>query len=250
MIDIIKIKNKFILFKDKIINSSFKKKLISFFVILHIIFFGIFVNLSNLYPIIKYSIFISMLVLPFLILILIVLDNVYFDKLMKYIWFKSLVYLISTIFIIYANSYASTEINNIFEVSSSYLPITTIVLTHLYVLDIISGLIGIFLIFLSLAIGISIVYGLVYQNSLKKNIVPLLLLGVYLVIVKTPNDFIILNKEKIIKEIAYEFDFNKKYYCKKFENVDSVLFLSSTVIVKYIKPQNGKEFEVKECVIK
>lgn len=237
--------------KKTLKDISYKRKLIFSFLGLHILLFSILVIFKNFPISIKYTLFIFIIIIPFLLAILIFIDNLYFKKLIRFTWFKFLLYISSVIFIIFSNSYASKEINNIFEVSSTYLPITSIFLTHIYALDIITYFTSIIaLIIIPLLITFCLPFGLYSWKSVKSIILPIFLLGIYLSFSQAPNNVIFKHKEEIIKEIAYRFDFNEKYYCKHFNNVQSVLFIGDNkVLVKYKILQNKKEFEVKECII-
>ena len=236
---------------ERLKNISSKKKLIFSFLGLHFLLFSILVIFENIYISIKYGLFICITIIPFLIAILIFIDNLYFRKLIRFIWFKFIIYISSVIFIIFSNSYASREINNIFEVSSTYLPITSIFLTHIYVLDIITYFIGIIaIVIIPLLITFILPFGFYSWENVKSIILSIFLLGVYLLFSQAPNNVIFKHKEKIIKEIAYMFDFNENYYCKHFDNVQSVLFIGNNkVLAKYKISQNKREFEVKECII-
>ena len=236
------------LFFNKIKNISTKIKLLVVFFLLHISLFLTVIFYPTINISLKYFIFLTSIVIPILMGILIVFDSKKFIKLKKYNWFKFLLYVISIIFIIYSNQYASEEINKIFKVSSSNLPITTIVLTHIYAIKLFTeALIYISILILPLVLVFSLIYTISEPKYLLKLFVPLLLSGFYVAFIQAPHNLIFKYQETIIKEIAYKFDFNKQYYCKEFNNVDSVLFVNNKVLVKYQIPVENKEFEVKEC---
>lgn len=190
--------------------------------------------------------YIGIVIIPFFIIVLLVLETYCFNRLMKFWTFKFFIYFISTSYIIFSNLYASTEINNIFEISSSLFPITTIILTLKYALTLFFDIIYPLHLLWTIFFGFIIVI-LLFQKQLKLALI-LTFITIYLSIyigVIIPS---LKHQDSIVKQIAYKFDFNNKYYCKRFDNVDSVIFLpNDKVLVHYILPINKKEFSIEKC---
>jgi len=190
--------------------------------------------------------YITILIIPFFIMVLLALDTHWFNRLIKFWTFKFFIYFITTVYIIFANLHASTEINNIFDISSSEFPITTIILTFKYALILFFDTIYPLHLLWTLFFGLVIII-LLFLKKFKLSVILLaitLYLSMYIGVIVP----ILKHQDNIVKQIAYKFDFNKKYYCSKLKNVDSVVFLSNgKVLARYTIPLNGKEFEVIEC---
>ncbi|MGK0256493.1 MAG: hypothetical protein ACI81I_001110, partial [Arcobacteraceae bacterium] len=156
-------------------------------------------------------------------------------------------YIVFSIYIIYSNSYASTEINNIFNVSSGSFPVTTIFLTFYYALTLFIGILNKLDIYW-LIFGFPLAFIILLSLQKYKYFSLIVSITIYISIIKGTNYPVLLYKNKIIKEVALKFDFNKNYYCSQIDNVDSVIFLQSDkLLVHYITSINNKEFDIKVC---
>ena len=225
-------------------TNKFKILVICSLVILQIIFTVLMVKIENyIFDIIAY---IVVSVVPFFILFLLFLVIYCFLKLIQFWAFIFFVYLITTIFIIYSNLFASTEINNIFGISSSVFPITTIILTFKYAFTLFFQ--TIYPIYLLWLVVFGVIIMILFIIKEIKLLIVLIIITIYLSAYIGVIIPMFKNQDNIIKEIAYKFDFYKNHNCSELYNVDSVVFLTNNkVLVRYIVPIEEKEFEIVEC---
>ncbi|MDX9744286.1 MAG: hypothetical protein RBT59_10735 [Arcobacteraceae bacterium] len=231
-------------FTNRIKNLAPKVLIIASLLILQIILTILMIKIEN--HIIDNISYIGILIVPFFIMVLLVLDTNWFNRLMKFWTFRVFVYFITIVYIIFSNLYASTEINNIFGISSSEFPITAIILTFKYALTLFFDIIYPLHFLWTMVFGFILII-LVFQKKFKV-LMMLTVITLYVLIYIGLIIPTLIHKDTIVKQIAYKFDFYKKHNCLKLDNVDSVVFLpNDKVLARYIVPVDKKEFEVMEC---
>ena len=101
------------------------KKTVIFFLIL-IQFLFLYLNTTNFVPNdYKFFLYSITFPIPLIIMILLLLDTKIFKCLLEYKWFKFIVFLGTSTYVIFSHSYASNTINQAFALDSSFFPITT-----------------------------------------------------------------------------------------------------------------------------
>ncbi len=188
--------------------------------------------------------------IPFLLFTLIIFDRVKFKYLLKQIWFKLVVLLITVLFVVLSNSFANQTLNDIYRLDSSHFPITKIVLSYYYPVNLITFSIEKILIFSMFILLFSLF--LLFKQKYKKAALTFFIF-IYFCFVSGFNYGISNNLNKIIQVIANKFDFNKHNICHNLDKnylVGTIYLGNEKALISRMELIQGKEvlrYYVQDC---
>lgn len=237
--------------KEKIFNiynnttSIFLKYKIEFVLIfIHVISFilTIILNLNIKY---KMLLLIIATLIPILLIINFIKKSTLFKKFMSLSFSSFILYLTLTIYLVVANNYAQSIINQTFKIEPSYFTSTQIFLTLLFPIEIL----GISSQIIYLFIGVGIIF-VIFLFEFKKTLKIILLM--FYLLMTFVSSMILVDKIKniYIYDIALAFDFRSKHMCKNLENVNSVIFMNPEKVYVNYKNENRYKldnYKIENC---
>lgn len=229
--------------KQKIFNiynnttSIFLKYKIEFVLIfIHVISFilTIILNLNIKY---KMLLLIIATLIPILLIINFIKKSTLFKKFMNLSFSSFILYLTLTIYLVVANNYAQSIINQTFKIEPSYFTSTQIFLTLLFPIEIL----GISFQIIYLFIGIGIIFVIFFFGF--KSTLKIILLMFYLLMTFVSNMILVDKiKKNYVYDIALTFDFRSNHMCKNLKNVDSVIFMNPEKV--YVNYKNEDRYKL------
>lgn len=193
-----------------------------------------------------------LLVIPFILVILYMTDTKLYRVLSKQIWFKFLLFIVVSIYIIISNNYASTMINEVFKVDSNYFINTKMILTFTYILNIFEY-VYLIIYTLSYAIIPMIIFTLFIFRKYKI-LIYLFATILYFVFVSGFSVSTEKNMKKYIPIMTNRLDFNKYHVCSNIYDTKGFLGLvylqNNKALTSYLISDNGEvkiKYMIQEC---
>lgn len=191
--------------------------------------------------------------IPFLLIVLWLTNNTWYQRITKPVWVKSAVSLALIFYSVKSNVYAANFINETFSVNSSLFPITTIFLTLVYfTVTYLKWIIAIPYITSLVFGGIVLALVILFTKTLKLCAIRFVKIFVFLFFLSATNSSI-NNLENylpvIVKQVAIDNDFSSNHRCVNLlkPSVESVIFMPSGKVFAYRYTTNGPDFSVEEC---
>ena len=224
-------------------NVKPKRKFVEVAILIHILSFVLIVT-TNIHFYTKTILILISAIIPILLVVTLIMDTEKFKKYEQCKWVSVLKYIIITIYLIIANNYASTMINHIFSIDSGLFPVTSIILTLLFPIQIFADLSQILYLVLSAILLFVVIINIILSLRLFAIIL-------YLVLIMANNYvFITKIKNNYIQDIALEFDFYAKHRCTNLKEINKVVFLNSNKVFIYDKNNLEERFRISDCTIK
>ena len=238
----VKISNiKFHILKSKIKLKYFNfcktlksKKTVIFFLVF-IQFLLLFLNLTKYIPFdYKFLLYAITFPIPLIILIILLFDTKIFKCLIVYKWFKFILFLGTSTYIILSHSYASSTINQAFGIDSSFFPITKIFLTYIYSLDILKWITlysALGLLIFSSIIGF-VIFIVAMVNKKYSNIFYFFFIVFYLSFTNSQFQNATSMIIPITQQFAINHDFNTYHKCKDLKHIkEPIMFLNNDKVL-------------------
>jgi len=221
-------------------NIKPKRKFVELAILIHILSFILIIT-TNVHFYVKTFLILISAVIPILLVVTLIMDTERFKKYEQFKWVSILKYIVITIYLIIANNYASTIINNIFSVDSGLFPVTSILLTLLFPIQIFADLSQ----FLYLILSIVLVFVAIINIVLSLRLFAIIL---YLGLIMANNYvFITKIKNNYIQDIALKFDFYNKHRCTNLKEVNKIIFIDSNKVFIYDKNNQKEQFRISNC---
>lgn len=205
-----------------------KKVVITFLIICHIALMFLIPN-ENIKGDMKFFILLATFPIPITILVLLILDTNIYKCLIEYWWFKFLIFLATSLYVILSNSYAANTINEAFQIDSSFFPITKIFLTYLYSIDIMKWITLYLNIWMLVFSGLVIVFLVVLGRV--KYATYFFLITIYIGVINGQYQRVIVEILPITQQFALNVDFSKYHRCSNLKSIQPVLFIDNNKIL-------------------
>lgn len=192
-------------------------------------------------------------VIPFALIILHIADTKIYKDLSEQFWFKFLLFVGFSVYLIAANTYASNMINEVFKLDSELFPNTTIILTFIYIFNIFQYLYSLIYWFSGGALFLIILI-FIFKLEYKKLMYFLITITYFTMV----SGFLVgteKNAKRYIPVFANITDFNKKHVCLNIEDTkrfQGLIYLSNDKVLTSYLSKDSKgfflEYSIKECV--
>jgi len=208
---------------------------------------------QNIHHLTILGILLILVVIPFTLIILHITDTDIYKVLSEQFWFKFLVFIIVSLYVVTSNTYASSMINEVFKLDSALFPNTTIIFTFVYSFNFFKYLYSL-IYWLGGGAFFLIILIFIFKLQYKK-LMYLLITMTYFTMVSGLLVGTERNAKKYIPVIANMTDFNKKHVCLNIEDTkkfQGLIYLSNDKVLTSYLSNDSKgfflEYSIEECV--
>lgn len=202
-------------------------------------------------PAVALAAFLGSITVPFLIALIWLIDNTFIDKLLNRRWTAIFFAAVVIVYGMFANTFSSSLINELFGVDPTHFTVTSIFLTTIYLLIGIFQPFVIFPIWLAMIVisGVALPVLLVLGTGLQPfKRIGLFLSATIVISVASQTLGIVKNELPTLAEmVALHTDFHEKHRCTAIwtSKVDKVVFLADGNVLAHVSDK--REYEVLPC---